>query len=79
MTDTERPKHAMVNCETGITELVDMTDEEIAQGEAVRQQMLAEKAEREALEEAKAEAKASAVAKLAALGLTEDEAKAIAG
>jgi hypothetical protein len=79
MANTERPKHAIVNCETGVTELVDLTDEEIAQAEVARQQMLAERAEREALEEAKAEAKASAVAKLAALGLTEDEAKAIAG
>ena len=79
MTNTERPKHAIVDCETGITQLVDYTDEEIAQAETARQEFLAERAEQEALEEAKAEAKASAIAKLAALGLTKDEAKAIVG
>ena len=79
MTNTERPKHAIVNCETGITQLVDLTDEEIAQAEIARQEFLAEKAAQEAEDAAKANAKASALAKLAALGLSEDEAKAIAG
>jgi len=77
MENTERPKHAIVNCETGVTELVDLTDEEIAQAEIARQQMLAERAEREAEEAAKAEAKASAAIKLAALGLTEEEITAL--
>jgi len=79
MANTERPKHAIVNCETGITELVDYTDEEIAHAETARKEFLAEREKQEALEEANAEAKASAIAKLAKLGLTEDEAKAIAG
>jgi hypothetical protein len=57
--------------------LVDLTSEEIAQqqidaqNEAIRKQ-----AEEQAIQ-AKADAKASALAKLSALGLTEEEVKAI--
>ena len=56
-----------------------LTAEEIADLEAARAQAEADRAAAEAEAQAKAEAKASALAKLAALGLTEEEAAAIAG
>lgn len=77
MTDT--PTKVIVNCETGEEEIVPLTAEEIAQLEADRIAWEAERAAAEAEAQAKAEAKASALAKLAALGLTEEEAAAIAG
>jgi hypothetical protein len=68
-----------VNCETGEVTIRELTQKEIdaieAQAEQTRLQMEAIKAEKEA----KAAIKASALAKLAALGLSEEEAKAIAG
>lgn len=76
---TDRPTKIIVDCSTGVESIVELTDEEIAQLEADRQAWEAEQAAREAEAQAKADAKASALAKLAALGLTEDEAKAIAG
>jgi len=79
MTTTERPQHHIVNCETGETTIVDFTDEEIAQFAAMAKQEDEFRAIRDAEDLARAEAKASALVKLAALGLTEDEAKAIAG
>lgn len=67
----------LVNCETGEQEVVPLTPEEIAQLEADRAAAQAE-ADARALEEmAKAEAKASGIAKLMALGLTEEEANAL--
>lgn len=74
-----RPTKIVVDCTTGVESIIELTDEEIAQAEADRVAYEAEMAARQAAEEAKAAAKASALAKLAALGLTEDEAKAIAG
>lgn len=59
--------------------LVELTEEEIAEREAIAAQSAQEEADRIASEEAKVAAKASAIAKLAALGLTEEEAAAIAG
>lgn len=59
--------------------LVELTEEEIAEREALAAQSAQEEADRIAAEEAKVAAKASAIAKLAALGLTEEEAAAIAG
>ena len=56
-----------------------LTPEEIAQREADAAAAAAAEAERIAAEEAKAAAKASAIAKLAALGLTEEEAAALVG
>lgn len=67
------------NCETGETTYRPMTDEEIADLKAVAQEQEARNAALEAEALAKAEAKASALAKLTALGLSEEEAKAIAG
>jgi len=59
--------------------LVELTEEEVAEREALAAQSAQEEADRIAAEEAKVAAKASAIAKLAALGLTEEEAAAIAG
>lgn len=75
----ETPIAIEVNCETGeVTERA-LTPEEIAQREADAAAAAAAEAERVAAEEAKAAAKASAIAKLAALGLTADEAAALVG
>lgn len=67
----------VVNCETGEQSIVEMTPEEIAvlEEQAVFAQKMYE--EEQAAKQAKAEAKASALAKLAALGLTEEEANAL--
>lgn len=76
---TETPTKVVVDCSTGEQTVVPLTAEEIAQLEA---DAAAAEAARLAAEEeaaAKAAAKASALAKLAALGLTEEEAAAIAG
>lgn len=76
---TESTDVVIINCETGEVEKRAFTAEEIAQKEADLIQFNNEKAQKEAEAQAKADAKASALAKLTALGLTEDEAKAIAG
>jgi hypothetical protein len=55
------------------------TAEELAQIEKDRLEYEAEKSRIEAEQTAKAEAKASAMAKLAALGLSEEEVQAIIG
>ena len=73
----DKPKKAVVDCSTGVTTIVELTDEEIAE----MAEMTAKAQERQALEDAasaaKAEAKASAEAKLAALGLTAEEIAAL--
>lgn len=69
----------IVDCSTGITTEVELTAEEVAQREVDAAAHAIEQAEREAVEAAKADAKLSAQAKLAALGLTDDEVKAIVG
>jgi hypothetical protein len=75
----EKPTKMIVNATTGEQTIEYLTDEEIAQ---INADVLAQE-ERRAQEEtealAKAETKASAIAKLAALGLTEEEVKAITG
>lgn len=67
----------VVDCETGISEEIPLTPEEIeeyhAQAEKSRQQLEQLRAD----EAARAEAKASATAKLAALGLTPEEIAAL--
>ena len=68
-----------VNCQTGDVTERPLTAEEIAQREADAAAAAVAEAERVAAEEAKAAARASAITKLAALGLTEDEAAAIVG
>jgi len=68
-----------VNCQTGEVTERPLTAEEIAEREAAMAQAEAEQAAREAEEAARLEAQESAKAKLAALGLSEDEIKAITG
>jgi hypothetical protein len=67
----------VVNCETGEQTIVPLSAEEIAQLEQDRAEAEAHKTQQEAEATAKAEAKASALAKLEALGLTEEEAAAL--
>lgn len=76
---TDTPTKVIVDCSTGEETILPLTADEIAELEAARVQAEADRAVAEAEAQAKADAKASALAKLAALGLTEDEAKAIAG
>jgi hypothetical protein len=68
-----------VNCETGEQTIRPLTAEEIANGQKMAEEWAKRKAKEEAEMLAKEEARASAIIKLSALGLTEDEAKAIAG
>lgn len=76
---SNRPQKLIVNCETGVSEYIDLTDEEIAFNEEQAKKFELEEAKAKAETEAKAEAKASALAKLQELGLTEEEAIAIVG
>jgi hypothetical protein len=76
---TEILTKVTVDCSTGEQTIEPLTADEIAQLEADRAQAETDRVAAEAEATAKAEAKASALAKLAALGLTEEEAKAIAG
>ena len=71
------PTKLIVDCSTGVTTEVELTDAEVAQREADAAAYAAQKAEQEAAEAAKAAAKASAEAKLAALGLSADEIAAL--
>ena len=71
------PTKIIVDCSTGVTTEVELTDEEVAQREADAIVYATQKAEREAAEAAKAAAKASGEAKLAALGLTAEEISAL--
>ena len=67
----------VINCETKEEAIVPLTAEEIAQREADAAAFAVAEAERIAAAEAAAEAKASGIAKLLALGLTQDEANAL--
>jgi hypothetical protein len=67
----------VVNCETGVQEILPLTAEEIADREASAAAYAIQKAAEDAAAEAAAEAKASGIAKLLALGLTEAEANAL--
>ena len=71
------PTKVIVDCSTGVTTEVELTDEEVTQREADAVQAEADRAAREAAEAAKAAAKASGEAKLAALGLTAEEISAL--
>jgi len=71
------PTKLIVDCSTGVTTEVELTDEEVAQREADAIAYAAQKAEQDAAEAAKAAAKASGEAKLAALGLTAEEIAAL--
>ena len=71
------PTKIIVDCSTGVTTEVELTDEEVAQREADAAAYTARKAEEDAAAAAKAAAKASGEAKLAALGLTAEEISAL--
>lgn len=74
---TDRPTKLIVNCTTGEQTVVELSDEEIAEREAMALRAEQDRLAREAEVTAKAEAKASAQAKLTALGLTEAEIAAL--
>ena len=74
---SEKPKHFIINCETGERTEVEFTDAEILEMQNNIERATVEQAEREAAEAAKANAKLSAEAKLAALGLTAEEIAAL--
>ena len=67
----------VVNCETGVQEVIPLTAEEIAQREADAAAFAEAKAAEDAAKAAAEAAKASGIAKLLALGLTEEEANAL--
>lgn len=76
---TDTLTKVIVDCSTGKQTVLPLTADEIADLEVARVEAEAQRAAAEAEAEAKAETKASALAKLAALGLSEEEAAAIAG
>ena len=71
------PTKIIVDCSTGVTTEVELTDEEVAQREADAAAYAAQEAEQKEAAAAKAAAKASGEAKLAALGLTAEEISAL--
>jgi len=71
------PTKLIVDCSTGVTTEVELTDAEVAQRETDAAVYAARKAEEDAAEAAKAAAKASGEAKLAALGLSAEEIAAL--
>ena len=75
MTDT--PMKIIVDCATGESTTLPLTEAELAQREIDRVAYEAQQAELEAADTAKAQAQASAVAKLKALGLTAEEIAAL--
>jgi hypothetical protein len=75
MTDT--PTKVIVDCATGESTTVPLTEAELEQREIDRLAWEAQEAERKAAEEEKETLKASANAKLLALGLTEAEVAAL--
>lgn len=72
---TDRPTKVIVDCSTGETTILELTDEEIAEREAMAAQAELEQANRVAEEQRIADLKASAKAKLiAGKPLTAEEA-----
>ena len=76
---SETPTRIVVNCTTGEQEIIPLTAEEIAQAAADAQAFAEAEAQRQAEADQIALAKLSAQEKLAALGLTADELKALLG
>jgi len=70
---SDRPTKLVHNFDTGLTETIELTDEEIADLEAMQAQAAEEQAAREAETAAKAAALESFNAKLLALGITAEE------
>jgi hypothetical protein len=69
----------IVNTQTGEVTIQPLTAEEIAELQAAQSARLVEKAEQDAAEAARVASKESARAKLAAIGLTEEEITALVG
>jgi hypothetical protein len=76
---TQATEVVEINCETNEVTRRPLTAKEIEQNEIAKIQMAEREAQMKVEAEALADLKASALAKLAILGLTEDEAKAIIG
>jgi hypothetical protein len=74
---TEIPMKLIVDCSTGESITVPLTQDELDQREVDRLAFEAQEAERLATESAKATAEASAIAKLSKLGLTSAEIAAL--
>lgn len=75
----DKPTRLIIDCSTGERTLVPLTDEEIAEREAMALELEAKRlAEVEALAERES-ARISAIEKLQALGLTPEEIAAITG
>jgi adenylate kinase len=70
---SEKLTKVVVNCATGVAEVIELTAQETAQRDQDAAAAAEERSIREAQEMAKAAARASAIAKLAALGLTAEE------
>jgi hypothetical protein len=75
----EIPTKIVINCSTGVREVLELTQAEIDEREAMAIQSEADRVADEEAAQTKAEAKASGVAKLAELGLTAEEISAITG
>ena len=75
----EVPTKVIVDCSTGESTIVPLTEEELAQRETDRLAWEAQEAIRLAAVEAKATAEAGAISKLEALGLTAEEIAALKG
>lgn len=73
------PTKIVVNCATGQSEEVELTAEEIAQLETERAESLARQEAEDAAKAQKEADRKNAMAKLSALGLNENEVKAIIG
>jgi hypothetical protein len=76
---SETPVKIIYNCETGEETIIPLTAEEIATNEAAAAEAELQRQQWEAEQIAKQAARESAIAKLSALGLTEEEAAAIVG
>jgi len=74
---SETPTKVIVNCETGVTEVLPLTAQEIADMETARVAAEDQRAAAEAEAAVVAAAKESANAKLTALGLTAEEIAAL--
>ena len=73
------PTKIVIDCATGIEEIIELTDAEVAQMEADATIAEEKRQEAEAAEAAQTAAAASAVAKLEAIGLTAEEIAALRG
>ena len=71
------PTRIEINCTTGVESIIELTDAEVAQMQVDAAAAAERQAEEDAAKAASEAAKASAQAKLAALGLTQEEITAL--